>query len=83
MEESALETAQEHALDTPHSLNPYIKYYIIGGVAGALVGVAGSYLLVRNAQKTGADVEISSSEGLRLALLIFGLLRSIAGLHQD
>ena len=83
MDEIALETAKESALDTPHTPNPYLKYYIIGGVAGALVGVAGSYLLVRNAQKTGADVEISSSEGLRLALLIFGLLRSISGLHQD
>jgi hypothetical protein len=45
--------------------------------------VAGSYLLVKNAQKTGEEVEISASEGFRLAVLIFGLLRSVAGLHQD
>jgi hypothetical protein len=83
MEVTALDTAQETALDTPRKPNPYLKYYIIGGVAGALIGVAGSYLLVKNAQKTGEDVEISASEGFRLAVLIFGLLRSVAGLHQD
>ncbi len=73
---------EETALDVPKQSNPYIKIYILGGVAGALIGLAGASFLVKNAQKSGDDVEISMSEGVRLGVLVLGLLRSIATLHE-
>ena len=54
----------------------------IGGVAGALIGLAGAYLLVQNAERENEPIEISTGEGVKLAVLVFGLLRSIATLHD-
>lgn len=54
----------------------------IGGVAGALIGLAGAYLLVQNAERDNKPIEISPGEGVRLAVLVFGLLRSVATLND-
>jgi ABC-type uncharacterized transport system permease subunit len=54
----------------------------IGGVMGALIGLAGAYLLVQNAERDNKPIEISAGEGIRLAVLVFGLLRSVATLHE-
>jgi ABC-type uncharacterized transport system permease subunit len=54
----------------------------IGGVAGALIGLAGAYLLVQNAERENNPIEISTGEGVKLAVMVFGLLRSIATLHE-
>ena len=54
----------------------------IGGVAGALIGLAGAYMLVQNAERENKPIEISTGEGVKLAVLVFGLLRSIATLHD-
>jgi hypothetical protein len=54
----------------------------IGGVAGALIGLAGAYMLVQSAERENEPIEISPSEGIKLAVLVFGLLRSIATLHD-
>ena len=58
------------------------KILVIGGVLGGLVGLAGAYLLAQNAQKQDKPVEISTGEAVRLAVLIFGLLRSVSTLHE-
>jgi len=54
----------------------------IGGVAGALIGLAGAYMLVQNAERQNEPIEISTGEGVKLAVLVFSLLRSIATLHD-
>jgi hypothetical protein len=54
----------------------------IGGVAGALIGLAGAYLLVQNAERSSKPIEITPGEGVKLAVLVFGLLRSVATLHD-
>ena len=60
------------------------KTLVIGSVVGALVGVTGAYLLVQNAQRKNLEkVSVSSGEAFRLAVLIFGLLRSIATLYLE
>jgi hypothetical protein len=52
---------------------------IIGGVIGAAVGVAAAYLLVqRNEDDTPPDFSIG--EGVKIGVLVFSLLRSIANL---
>jgi len=54
----------------------------IGGVAGALIGLAGAYMLVQNAERQNEPIEISTGEGVKLAVLIVSLLPSIATLHD-
>lgn len=52
---------------------------IIGGVLGALVGVAAAYLYIQRAQEE-EKLEISAGEGVKIGVLVLGLLRSIATL---
>jgi len=55
------------------------KALIIGGVAGALVGVAAAYLLI---QRTGDEKppEVSLGEGVKIGVWVMGLMRNIANL---
>lgn len=55
------------------------KVMVIGAALGAVVGVAATYLLI---QRYGDDTppKINASEGIKIGVLVAGLLRSIATL---
>jgi len=59
------------------------KVLLIGTAIGALTGLAAAFLLSRRAEKSGNDVAVTPTEGLRIGLLVIGLLRSIAALGGD
>jgi len=59
-----------------------IKTLIIGGVAGAALGLASAFLLTRRAEETGTDITVNAGDGLRLSVMIIGLLRAIADLGE-
>jgi hypothetical protein len=50
----------------------------IGAVVGALTGLAGAYLLIQRAKRRAEPPNLNASEGIRLGLLVFGLLRQVA-----
>ncbi len=50
----------------------------IGAVVGALTGLAGAYLLIQRAKRRLEPPNLNASEGIRLGLLVFGLLRQVA-----
>ena len=58
------------------------KTLIIGAMAGAALGVAGALLLSRRAEETGSEITVSAGDGLRLSVMIIGLLRAIADLGE-
>lgn len=60
-----------------------VQVLVIGAVVGALTGLAGAYLLVQRSKNKGVQPNLSSKEGLRLGLLVFGLLRQVAMLGDD
>ena len=61
-----------------------VKTLAIGGVIGAMVGLAGAFMLVQNAEKRNVQkVSISTGEGFRIGVLVFGLLRQISTLHEE
>lgn len=68
---------QEKSITTTENWKP--KYLIIGGTIGALVGVAAAYLLVQSTE-TDDPPDLSLGEGVKLGVLVLGLLRSIASL---
>ncbi len=50
----------------------------IGAVVGALTGLVGAYLLIQRARRRAEPPNLNASEGIRLGLLVFGLLRQVA-----
>ena len=56
------------------------KVLIIGGVLGALVGVGTTYLLVQQAERKGETLKLGTGEGLRLGMLLLGMLRQVSRL---
>jgi gas vesicle protein len=57
---------------------------IFGGVIiGAVVGLIAAMLLNRRAERNDRETAITTGEGLKLGVLLFGLLRAIAALNDD
>ncbi|MCP4139507.1 MAG: hypothetical protein GY755_04305 [Chloroflexi bacterium] len=53
------------------------KILFAGAVIGALTGIGTAYLLTKNAEREGEELAISTGQGLKLGLLILGMLRQI------
>ena len=58
------------------------RVLIIGAVVGALVGLGAAYLLAQNAEKEGKPPEITAGDGVKLGVLVMGLLRMVATLGE-
>jgi hypothetical protein len=58
------------------------KTLIIGGVLGVLIGLGGAYLFIQSFERRGEKANISAGEGVKLGLLLMGLLRQIATLGE-
>lgn len=56
---------------------------IAGGILGAVVGVGAAYLLIQRSAAEGETPSISTGEGMRLGLLVLGLLRQVATLGEE
>ncbi|MBK7453994.1 MAG: hypothetical protein IPJ46_09845 [Anaerolineales bacterium] len=56
---------------------------LFGALIGAVTGVVAAVLLTRRAEKTERETAITTGEGLKLGVLVFGLLRAIASLGDD
>ncbi len=54
------------------------RVLLIGALVGALTGLAGAFLLVQRAESKGAKPELDAGEGMRIGLLVMGLLRQVA-----
>jgi len=53
---------------------------IAGAVIGAVIGLAGAYLMVQNAEREGGKVTITAGDGVKLGVLLMGALRQVAAL---
>jgi hypothetical protein len=58
------------------------KVLVIGGVIGLLTGLLGAYLMIQRSEKTDTKPELSAGEGVKLGVLVLGLLRSVAMLGE-
>ena len=56
------------------------KALVFGGVIGAVVGIAAAYVLIQRTEDEDETPNISVGEGVKLGVLVFGLLRSISNL---
>jgi len=58
------------------------KVLIIGAVLGALVGLGAAFLLAQNAEKEGQPPQISAGDGVKVGVIVMGLLRTVATLGE-
>ncbi len=54
------------------------RVLLIGALVGALTGLAGAFLLVQRSEAKGGKPELDAGEGMRIGLLVMGLLRQVA-----
>jgi hypothetical protein len=51
---------------------------VIGGLIGLLSGLAGAYLVIRQQEKTGQPLKLTSGEGARIGMGILALLKQVS-----
>ncbi len=69
---------------TKPAMEPWkIKTLTLGGVLGATVGLLSAFLLIKNSEQRGIQPTLGAREGFQIAILGFGLIRSIANLWED
>lgn len=59
------------------------KTLLLGALVGAATGLFAAFLLNRRAEQNESETALSTGEGLKLGVLVFGLLRAIASLGDD
>lgn len=69
-----VEQTQAHEMDTSWTG----RVLTIGLVVGALTGLTAAYLMIQRAKNRAEAPELSASEGVKLGVLVFGLLRQVA-----
>lgn len=73
------EVVEESTLSRLPTLTWQTKALIAGGVIGAAVGVAAAYMLAQRSEDNQPP-KMSVGEGVKIGVLVFGLLRSISNL---
>ncbi len=66
--------------DITATVSPDSKVLLVGAVIGAMVGLGAAYLIANRVEDTGQPVKVTSGEGIKLGLLVLGLLRQIASM---
>ncbi len=56
---------------------------LLGTLIGAFTGLIAAMLLERRAEKNESETAITAGEGLKLGVLVLGLLRAISSLGDD
>ena len=59
------------------------KTLFLGTLIGAITGLFAALLLQRRVEKDDRVTALTTGEGLKLGVLVFGLLRAIASLGED
>jgi len=54
------------------------RVLVIGAVVGALTGLGAAYLLIQRAKRRAEPPNLNATEGIKLGVLVFGLLRQVA-----
>lgn len=59
------------------------KLLLGGALVGAMIGLVAAMLIDRRAKNNESETAITAGEGVKLGVLVFGLLRAIASLGDD
>lgn len=56
---------------------------LLGALIGAFTGLVAAMLLNRRAEEEGTELAISAGDGMKLGVMVIGLLRAIAALGDE
>ena len=56
---------------------------LFGALIGAFTGLVAAMMLNRRAEKTGTEVSLTTGDGMKIGMLVFGLLRAISSLGDE
>ena len=59
------------------------RILLFGALIGAVTGLVAAMILQRRSEKTGAEISLSTGEGIQLGVMVMGLLRAIASLGDE
>jgi hypothetical protein len=59
------------------------RILLFGALIGAFTGLVAAMLLKRRAEQTGSEVSLTAGDGMKLGMLVFGLLRAISSLGDE
>lgn len=59
------------------------RVIFLGTIIGAVTGLVAATLLTRRAEKEERTTALTTGEGLKLGVLVFGLLRAIMSLGDE
>ena len=59
------------------------KTLLAGALIGAVTGLIAAVLLTRRAENDERETAMTTGEGLKIGVLVFGLLRTIASLGDE
>ena len=64
-------------------MNQQTRILLIGALAGAATGLVAAMMLQRRAEKTGNEIALSTGDGVKLGMMVLGLLRAVASLGDE
>ncbi len=64
-------------------MNSKGRTILIGVLIGAATGLVAAMMINRRAEDSGESTAITTGEGLKLGVMIVGLLRAIASMGDD
>jgi phage protein U len=59
------------------------RILLFGALIGAATGLVAAMLLQRRAEQTGTEITLSTGDGMKLGLMVMGLLRAVASLGEE
>lgn len=59
------------------------KTILLGALIGAVTGLVAAMLLTRRAEREERSTAITTGDGIKIGVLVFGLLRAIASLGEE
>jgi hypothetical protein len=59
------------------------RILLLGALVGAVTGLIGAMLLNRRAEQEGTELALTTGEGMRLGVMVIGLLRAISSLGEE
>ena len=59
-------------------MNDRNRTLVIGALAGATTGLIAAMLLNRRAQESGNQLALTTGDGIKIGMLVVGLLRAVA-----